>query len=198
MSNHITTQTEPRWEIVPGHPHLRVSDDGQVQSCLVLRGLGVGSGKGARLRALGETWKPLTPQTLPSGYQLVQESFRENGKVRRRSLYIHRLVLLAFVGPCPPGCECLHHDGNRSNNRLPNLRWGTKKENAEDMERHGRRPRGSRHGIAKLNESKVAEPLSRNPCHPGTVSLCAVCFPAEPAASDTGYAGVPSTAIVPE
>lgn len=55
---------------------------------------------------------------------------------RRR--YVHILVLEAFVGPCPPGHETLHHDGDPSNNDLTNLRYGTPSENAYDKIRHGR------------------------------------------------------------
>lgn len=51
--------------------------------------------------------------------------------------YVHRLVLLAFVGPCPEGMECRHLDGDYLNNHLWNLCWGTRKENNEDTVRHG-------------------------------------------------------------
>ena len=47
----------------------------------------------------------------------------------RRHYSVHTLVLLAFVGPCPPGYECLHADHNPRNNSLDNLRWGTRSEN---------------------------------------------------------------------
>lgn len=30
-----------------------------------------------------------------------------------RRVQVHRLVLEAFVGPCPPGMECRHLDGDR-------------------------------------------------------------------------------------
>ena len=52
--------------------------------------------------------------------------------------YVHRLVLEAFVAPCPEGMECLHIDGNPENNRVDNLRWGTRGENMLDRVRHGR------------------------------------------------------------
>ncbi len=51
---------------------------------------------------------------------------------------VHRWVLEAFVGPCPDGMECRHLDGNRTNNCLDNLVWGTPKENMEDRRIHGR------------------------------------------------------------
>ncbi len=49
---------------------------------------------------------------------------------------LHRLVLMAFIGPQPKGCECLHIDGNPINNRADNLRWGTRLDNIIDTVRH--------------------------------------------------------------
>jgi HNH endonuclease/NUMOD4 motif len=50
---------------------------------------------------------------------------------------MHRLVLEAFVGPCPRGMQCCHKDGNRANNKLENLRWDTQKKNEQDKKCHG-------------------------------------------------------------
>lgn len=51
---------------------------------------------------------------------------------------VHRLVCETFNGPCPgDGMEVRHLDGNKTNNVPSNLQWGTRKENAEDMVRHG-------------------------------------------------------------
>lgn len=58
---------------------------------------------------------------------------------RREVVGVHRLVLLAFVGPCPPGMEGLHANDVPDDNRLVNLRWGTPKENVADAIRNGRR-----------------------------------------------------------
>lgn len=52
-------------------------------------------------------------------------------------MHVHRAVLTAFVGPCPPGMECRHLDGNAANNHLSNLVWGTPAENRQDIIRHG-------------------------------------------------------------
>lgn len=49
---------------------------------------------------------------------------------------VHRLILEAFVGPCPLGYECCHNDGNASNNNLTNLRWDTKHSNEHDKKLH--------------------------------------------------------------
>ena len=52
--------------------------------------------------------------------------------------FVHRLVLAAFVGECPPGMQGCHNDGDSTNNRLSNLRWDTVSANARDRVRHGR------------------------------------------------------------
>ena len=50
---------------------------------------------------------------------------------------MHRLVLAAFVGPLPEGKEVCHNNGNPGDNRLENLRYGTKSENNLDRVKHG-------------------------------------------------------------
>ena len=70
---------------------------------------------------------------------------------------VQRLVLLAFVGPCPDGMECCHNNGIKTDNRLSNLRWDTRKANAADREHHGTTARGSKHGWSKLTEDDVRE-----------------------------------------
>jgi hypothetical protein len=47
-------------------------------------------------------------------------------------LYIHRLVVEAFIGPIPRGMDVCHADGNRQNNRLENLRIDTRSGNLAD------------------------------------------------------------------
>lgn len=77
------------------------------------------------------------------------------GLLKRRQVGIHVLVLETFVGPCPPGQEARHLDGNPANNRLSNLCWGTPLENANDKRRHGTVLRGERHPHARLTEHVV-------------------------------------------
>jgi len=55
----------------------------------------------------------------------------------RRVALVHRLVLAAFVGPCPDGMEVRHIDGDSSNNVLENIAYGTHSENELDKIRHG-------------------------------------------------------------
>lgn len=48
------------------------------------------------------------------------------------SQYIHSLVLLAFVGPCPDGMEARHLNDNKLDCRLANLEYGTRGQNNID------------------------------------------------------------------
>jgi len=62
-----------------------------------------------------------------NGYRAVNLSL--NGKESNEK--VHRLVLLAFGGEQPCGkIECHHMDSNRANNRIENLEWVTRSENA--------------------------------------------------------------------
>ncbi len=72
-----------------------------------------------------------------------------------RPHFAHRAVLEAFIGPCPPGMMGVHLDGNKTNNRLPNLKWATQTENMSHRIAHGTANRGERHGIAKLTSADV-------------------------------------------
>lgn len=56
---------------------------------------------------------------------------------------------------------CRHLDGNPSNNRPENLRWGTAKENSDDMIRHGTRLYGESNHKAKLSEQQVLDIYAR-------------------------------------
>ena len=58
-----------------------------------------------------------------------------NGKNYRLS--IHRLVLETFIGPCPPGMEANHKDGNKYNSDVDNLEWVTRSENRKHAFRVG-------------------------------------------------------------
>lgn len=73
-----------------------------------------------------------------------------------KTLSVHILILQAFVGLCPKGMECSHKNGNASDNRIENLEWTTRKENAQLRIVHGTQVCGSRvvHK-AILNESDV-------------------------------------------
>ena len=72
-----------------------------------------------------KTGRILKQTEKKDGYLLATLSI--NGK--RKLMYVHRLVAIAFV-PNPLGKrEVNHKDGNKSNNGVPNLEWVTSSEN---------------------------------------------------------------------
>ncbi len=120
-------------------PAYRVGSDGSVWTRWAY-------GKRSK-RVIGKKWKRLKLTKHGAGYWCV--NLHKGDRISEVHL-THRLVLFAFVGPCPEGMECRHLDGDRSNANLTNLCWGTHEENASDTIRHGRVPR-------KLTEQEVRE-----------------------------------------
>lgn len=142
MSEAHLTET---WKDVERFPGYQVSDRGGIRGCR----------RGGTAGGMRAAWHPIKPDTLPNGYQQV--SFYLNGKKARRN--IHRLVLETFVGPCPPNMETRHLNGDRSDNRLGNVAWGTHQENVDDTKTHGTRLLGADTAAAKLTDELVARML---------------------------------------
>lgn len=69
--------------------------------------------------------KPLLPGNQSSGYHNVR--LPVGGKFK--SVLVHRLIMLAFVGERPAGMEINHKNGIRTDNRLENLEYITHSEN---------------------------------------------------------------------
>ena len=86
------------------------------------------------------------------GYRVVD---MQAGKKWHR-VRVHRAVLMAFRGLPPEGRELgCHGDGDRSNNRLDNLRWDSPRGNASDKVAHGTQLRGEVMHQAVLTEGQV-------------------------------------------
>lgn len=124
--------TSERWLAAESFPGYEVSSCGRVLS---------------RKRS---SPRVLQPREV-NGYMLVQ-LFRDGRHVYR---YVHRLVLEAFVGPCPDGMEAAHRDGVCTNNCLGNLLWTTPQENHSHKRAHGTDPRGERNPRARLTPEQV-------------------------------------------
>lgn len=139
-----------RWLPVVGfEASYEVSDDGRVRSVdryvkSPIAKIGTRLVRGRLLR----------PVLCKNGYHYITLS-RAAGDQPKST--VHRLVLEAFVGPSPPSHECCHYDGDKSNNKVTNLRWGTRKENMMDRIRLGEICRGERSGHAKLNRKDIHE-----------------------------------------
>ena len=116
------------WKDIPGYEsQYQVSTLGNVWSLdRVITCEGKVKGKYTSLRK----GKLLRPGRSTSGHLTVALG-------RGNSRCVHELVLLAFVGPAPVKHECRHLNGNPADNRLENLKWGTRSENILDAVAHG-------------------------------------------------------------
>jgi hypothetical protein len=111
---------------VPGYAGYSVSDDGAIRGP-----------RGA-----------LRPMARATGHLFVLP-------YRRGRLYVHVAVLTAFVGPRPVGQEARHLNGVSSDNRLTNLAWGTRLQNAADRQLHGDEPHGDAKPNARLTSAQA-------------------------------------------
>lgn len=102
-------------------------------------------------------WRKIPLLTKRSDYKRVGVSGQLFEDKKSRTFLVHRLVLEAFVGKCPIGKECLHVNGDKHDNRIENLRWGTHIENTKDKRIHGTHSYGESHHSAKLSNDDVVE-----------------------------------------
>lgn len=72
----------------------------------------------------GKILKP----TLSAGYYSVNLSTKEKIVSKK----IHVLIALTFLGERPKGSDVRHKDGNKLNNALSNIEYGTRSENMLD------------------------------------------------------------------
>jgi HNH endonuclease/NUMOD4 motif len=135
------------WRDIPGYENLyQVSDDGRVRRLWPV--LPAAFDAGVRKHR-----NYLKPGCNNQGR--LQVTLSKNSETRR--FQVHRLVLLAFAGPCPDGMEGCHGDGDHTNNRLDNLRWDTRQGNRADAIRHGTLARGEVSRRAKLTAQDVRD-----------------------------------------
>lgn len=73
--------------------------------------------------------KTLSPQKLSNGYLYV--NLWKQGTMTKK--LVHRAVLETFTGIPNNGNECRHKDGNKTNNHVENLQWGSHLENMQDL-----------------------------------------------------------------
>lgn len=105
------------WKDIKGYEGLyQVSNLGNVRSLEHLD-------KNKRNRIVGRVLKPGM-----KAYGYLQVGLRD-GYGKQKNYYVHRLVMEAFVGECPDGCEVNHIDENKANNNISNLEYVTHKTN---------------------------------------------------------------------
>ncbi|MCS5478726.1 HNH endonuclease [Corynebacterium sp. YIM 101645] len=117
--------TPETWKWIPGwEGYYFASDKGRVLSAYRQDGRGLNMGR------------VLITSTDVKGYPLVT-LYRYGVPHTRR---VHVLVLETFTGPRPEGMEARHLNGNKTDNRVDNLAWGTRSENTLDAVRHRTHP----------------------------------------------------------
>jgi len=98
-----------------------------------------------RVRSLDRSWQQRSKKgnlyTHHKRGRLLRPGRMSGGHVsvtlgKGNSRTVHSLVMEAFCGPAPEGMEVLHRNGNPSDSRLCNLRYGTRRENGLDKKWH--------------------------------------------------------------
>lgn len=129
------------WRIIIGWPGYEISSLGNVRSYRSINGRG----------PLKTT--PRLLKSCKSTYGYLQSHLYRDGRMFTR--LTHTLVCEAFYGKRKQGMQCRHLNGDKTDNRLNNLRYGTSKENEADKIAHGRTNRGTRQHCSKLTEADV-------------------------------------------
>ncbi len=124
------------WKDIPGYPGYQASSLGRIRSLdrEIIRSDG-------RRR-----W--LKGRNLVGKLTRTRRYYAVNPGMNRPPVEVHRLVALAFIGPCPEGYEVMHLNGNKLDNRPDNLQYGTHLENMHDIYRQGGK-------LSKLTEEDV-------------------------------------------
>ncbi len=114
------------WKDIPGYVgKYQVSNLGRVKSLeRKVRSINWYTGKEFS-RTVHE--RILKPGPVNSGHLYVVLGHGEAGKP------VHQLVMKAFIGEAPQGMEVRHLNGDPTDNRLENLRYGTRTENILDV-----------------------------------------------------------------
>lgn len=145
--------TEERWlPVVEFEGFYEVSNMGRVRSIPRTEPV---------YRSDGSTWyeraregRLLNAARTKNGYLRV--NLKKNG-VQSQHL-VHRLVLSAFRGAAPDeSWYACHNNGERTDNRLPNLRWATPQSNQADRKKHGTHQCGENAAPARLTERQALQ-----------------------------------------
>src|SRR5574343_69230 len=140
------------WRDIPGWSGFyQVSDIGSVRS--ITRTVHIFNPHGV-VSARTYKSKLLKLSVGKNGYPWVSLTSPLHGRWR---VYVHKLVTLTFIGPCPVKYEVCHNDGNKLNNALSNLRYDSRSANSLDRHKHGTMPdyRGEKARSAKLTKQEV-------------------------------------------
>lgn len=128
------------WREIPGFPNIEVSTQGYIRSWLK-----PGNHTMRQQRAA-------EPHLLSCHISRNYKYFHVGPKFARANMSVHTAVALTFLGERPEGYDVCHKNGNKLDNRLTNLRYGTKVSNCADFKRHNPSYTPS---CAKLSQDQV-------------------------------------------
>jgi len=131
------------FKLIPGVDHLAACSNGTIWSCVKR----IGNRKEFEISQFW--WERKIRLNEKRGYMQIVN--------KKKTYFVHKLILLAFHGDKPNGFEACHNDGNKLNNRPDNLRWCSHKSNCADKERHGTNLKGEDLKQSKLTEKQVIE-----------------------------------------
>lgn len=96
----------------------------------------------------------LKPRYNSNGGYAKVALYKDN---KRKQMFIHRLVALAFIPIIKDKTLINHKNGIKDDNRVENLEWCDNSENINHAINNGLKPssKGSQHGMSKLNEEQV-------------------------------------------
>jgi hypothetical protein len=114
-----------QWKKIIGYEKYEISTLGNVRS---------NNGKTSIIRKQQIHW---------TGYPIVQLCKTENGKEKRKTMRVHRLIAEAFI-PNPYNLKEVDHiDKNRANNDISNLRWCNHSQNNQNKNKQSNNKSGT-------------------------------------------------------
>lgn len=126
-------QDQEIWKEVPGFERYKVSSYGRV---------------------IGPRGHVLNPSRPGAAKRYLAITIWTEG--RNLQVAVHRMVALAFLGPCPDGMQVCHGPGGSLDNSIGNLSYGTlSTNNGVDKVRDGKDQRGIKSPHHKLTEKDV-------------------------------------------
>lgn len=137
------------WKPIPGFGgHYEASTLGQIRSIdRFVTKFSFVAGKVVKQKYKGRLLNP--SKTGKYGYLSVHLGVDGN----KYTVQVSHLVLLAYKGEKPQGCEACHNNGILRDNRPENLRWDTHLNNNRDRVTHGTYALGEAHPMAKITAS---------------------------------------------
>lgn len=94
----------------------------------------------------------LVKESYINGYQNLRLLQKHNGKMTSR--YVHKLVAQHFLDQ-GDGIYVIHLDYDKTNNRVDNLKWATKRQKEVHQFTHPQFKNNPRRTYSKLSEAKV-------------------------------------------